>query len=293
MNLFNYFVKPEYFYRPSSFLKKLFLPKQGILMVDTIIKGTKMEVDISDNIGKSIARFGFYDLSVTELLFQILQPDYFCIDVGANIGFTTMIFSHGIGPNGKVFAFEPNRKLLERLYKNTIISNNVSLFPFALSNQNGLGELIIPFGFNSNHGIGYVKENPEINSKEFESISIEIKKLDDILPVSQFIDVMKIDVEGHELKVLQGAYNLLSEKRIRHIVYEDHLSYPSEVSDYLINFGYSIYRIEKKMNTICLYDPLSVSNVSNWEATNYLATIDNSIVKKIRSSNSFICFKNH
>lgn len=117
MKFFNYFIKPELFYRPKSIFKKYLLPEKGIRLVKTIVNEKIIEVDISENIGRCIARFGYYDLCITELLYQIVKPGDFCIDVGANIGYTSIIFSNLVGFNGKVLAFEPNPFLFDRVKK--------------------------------------------------------------------------------------------------------------------------------------------------------------------------------
>ncbi len=101
---------------------------------------------------------------------------------------------------------------------------------------------------------------------------------------------MKIDVEGHELNVLKGAEKFLKEKNILNIVYEDHLQFPSSVSDYLLAMGYNIFRIEKGNNNIFLADPLSASSISSWEPTNYLATFDKSILNDVNRGTRFIFY---
>ena len=165
------------------------------------------------------------------------------------------------------------------------------MFTCALSNQSGKSKLSLPVDFQTNHGIAFINDSTDYEFEKLESFSIETKKLSEILDTTQFIDVIKIDVEGHELNVLKGAYNLLNTRKINNIIYEDHIAYPSEVFDYLKSFGYLIYRVEKKINRLNLIDPRAKSGLSSWDAANYLATLDVNIFNKINNSKGYIYFK--
>jgi hypothetical protein len=129
--------------------------------------------------------------------------------------------------------------------------------------------------FPINQGVAFIGSENNNNS-----IKIELKKLDDLIPEDTVINVLKIDVEGHELAVLKGAQNLINKKLIKHIVYEDHNVYPSKISNFLLDRGYDILRIEKGWFNVCLKDPSSVPRTSGWEPTNYLAILDTSFLKK-------------
>jgi hypothetical protein len=102
---------------------------------------------------------------------------------------------------------------------------------------------------------------------------VTILRLDEVLAHLSHIDVLKIDIEGHELDALQGADRFLSQRKIRHIIFEDHLAYPSPVSQLLEAFGYKIFLIWKGFIHPQLNPPESKKR-HPWEPPNYLATID-------------------
>jgi FkbM family methyltransferase len=140
-----------------------------------------------------------------------LKPGYVAIDVGANSGCHTLVMANAVGSKGKVVAFEPNPRMFDRLQANVQLNrfDNVDLCPVALSDQNGIVTLHIPKVGDYNQGLG------SIHSANLENASdqIDVPKisLDDW--VNQHcpsrIDLIKIDVEGHEMLVFKGAYQTL------------------------------------------------------------------------------------
>jgi hypothetical protein len=80
-------------------------------------------------------------------------------------------------------------------------------------------------------------------------------------------------MENYELQVLQGAGELISGGYIRDIIFENHLGYPSQVTQYLESNGYSIFRIWKGLWKARILQP--TQNLFHpWEPPNYLATRD-------------------
>ena len=85
---------------------------------------------------------------------------------------------------------------------------------------------------------------------------------------------MKIDVEGHEINLLQGSYRLLTERRIRDIVFEDRDLYPSHVTEYLEQLGYTIFSIEQGPFAVRISPAQESGAYYKYEAKSYLATLD-------------------
>lgn len=130
-----------------------------------------------------------------------IQKKGVAIDVGSNQG----IYSYKLSKNKnikKIFSFEPNKNLTDYYYYNM---NKVKLYNFALSNRNEKRILITPkkneFEY---HGLSRIKDKDNfINSKNYVKRNIVCKKLDNF----KFKNVVfiKIDVEGHELDMLEGS----------------------------------------------------------------------------------------
>jgi FkbM family methyltransferase len=275
--IIHYLKRPEYYFSLPYVINKIFKPKSGII-TQTTPWGGKIEIDVNETIGKSIYKTRIYDLALSEILWRLIEPGNFVLDIGANIGFVTSLCSFRAGANGKVWSFEPNPLIIKRLEKN--IENNkiknIRLFPFALSDANKEGFLEFPEMFSYNQGVAFVGSG----KNDSKAIKIDLKKLDDIVPTNTVIDVLKIDVEGHEISVFKGAENLINNKSITNIVYEDLDTYPSDIARFLLEKGYIIYRIEKGWTNLILKNPSSEPSNSGWEPINYLATLDNSFVKE-------------
>lgn len=107
MNYNELFNKPEYLNNILSILKRFNFLINGVKNVK-LVWGQSIEVN--ESIGKSIYRFGLYDLAVTGLLFRLIKPGDLVIDVGANIGYMSKLACFLTGPFGQVIAYEPNVK---------------------------------------------------------------------------------------------------------------------------------------------------------------------------------------
>ena len=135
------------------------------------------------------------------------------IDVGANVGFFS-IYASKMFKN--VIAFEPTRCSIDSLKRNLHINKieNLFLYELALSNKSGKSmfyENPLNQGGNSLEKIDLGKK--KIQTKDRLEYEVEVKKLDDlqILEMEDLgnIELIKLDVEGHEARVLEGANNLL------------------------------------------------------------------------------------
>ena len=155
-------------------------------------------------------RFVYRKAEVPEILFmsKVVKPGDSVLDVGANIGYWSTALSAQVGPRGRVYAFEPSPVTLEYLRKNIAINNcgNVSVFPVGLSSEDKTGR----FWLSKDHtGSSRLDDD---SSKKDESIEIEVVALDSICGSFDLdrISFIKIDVEGGEVKILEGAKKLLS-----------------------------------------------------------------------------------
>jgi len=135
----------------------------------------------------------------SEILQELLAPGMCVVDVGANIGYYALLFSSVVGPAGSVVCLEPEPENLEELRHNIAINGlgNVSLLPIAagstdtvLSLKRGLNAVVVHEGGN---------------------MSVDVKRLDSL--DLERVDLIKLDVEGYECEVLEGARGLLEKQR--------------------------------------------------------------------------------
>jgi FkbM family methyltransferase len=140
---------------------------------------------------------------------RFLKKGMFVVDVGAHHGFYTILCSKKVGVTGKVVAFEPSPGEQRRLSFHLKLNRckNVKIEPYALAGQNGKATLFVAKGrytaFNS--------LRPPALSVPTQEVEVSTIRLDDYLRILRLekVDLIKIDTEGAELEILQGAENLL------------------------------------------------------------------------------------
>lgn len=210
--------------------------------------GIKYSLDISDYMEHAI----YFNICDTvdfdrRFLYSIIQPDFICFDIGANIGETTLNFAK-IAINGKIYSFEPVPFLFDRLKTNFTLNSfkNIELFNLALSDK--VEELYFENPSNSNSaGISMNKEfTPTATLVHSTTIDAFVTKYN--IPK---IDFIKIDVEGFENYVINGAKNtLLQHKPLLMIEIDNRYLKTKNTSEKIIltllssEFGYTLYRID-------------------------------------------------
>ncbi len=265
---------------------ELFPPKTGVATVSLPWK-VSLEVDLSDAIGKEIFKQRSFDIAVSEVAWRLLQPGATALDIGANIGYLTSLFAIRAGPSGAVHAFEPHPHVQETLIRNIARirlhpeSAPISMHTCALGDISGQARLIETDYFQINRGTARIAETK--SEDELRSYSVPMETLDNLFSDESF-DLAKIDVEGFEPRVLQGAERLLREKRIRHIIYEDHDIKSKKLAAMLATDGYSIFSIGYDLLGPKLRElDRQIAVDRTWESPSSLATIEPAAVKKIVS----------
>lgn len=236
--------------------------------------GEYIRVKAGDVIGNSILKLGVYELAVSEVLWRLLDEGESFIDVGGNIGYMTSLMSAKTGSQGRGMAFEPHPEIFARLQTNVGNRKGVEVFQCALGRSGGKLMLLEPDAFSGNEGTARLAREA---NKLTDGIEVSVLKLDDLIADDASIGVMKVDVEGAELEVFQGADRLLRSHQIRDIVFEDFGDFPSACVVFLRERGYSIYRISKGFTRVRYWDPSSPSAKDDglpWEPVNYAATVD-------------------
>jgi len=204
-----------------------------------------------DHVGQPILynRFETAEVSFVE---RLLQPEMTVLDIGAHHGFYTLLAAKRVGSGGTVIAFEPSareRRVL-RIHCTLNRCRNVRILPLALGAENGSSDLYVvekwAAGCNSlRPPAADVRAN---TTRE----QVRVARLDDQLALLKIdhVDFMKLDVEGGELAVLQGAQQLLA-RRPRPVILaevQDVRTQPwgyraREIIDYLRERGYQWFHI--------------------------------------------------
>ncbi|MFQ6134866.1 MAG: FkbM family methyltransferase [Nitrososphaerales archaeon] len=168
------------------------------------------------------------------------------LDVGAHIGYYTVKSSKMVGEGGRVVSIEPYRENYELLLKNLELNScsNVQVIKKALTNYNGSTKLY--FGTDSGHNT--LLEESVFATEEWEKVdAVTLDSLLNELGIES-IDLAKIDVEGNELNLLEGARGVLTEGRIHRLVVEVHTprALNNSIHRYLRDLGYEVSVIRRR-----------------------------------------------
>lgn len=144
----------------------------------------------------------------TEALFKVLKGGDVFFDIGANVGYYTILGARSVGSGGKVFAFEPVIRNVVYLHKHAVLNrlDNVTIIPAACSDTLS----IEAFCTGSTYAEGHLVDG-ESMINVYPVLTIAVDQLVKWLGV--FPNVMKIDVEGSELMVLNGASETIQQAR--------------------------------------------------------------------------------
>lgn len=205
----------------------------------------------------------FFEMGTKRYIKSYLKKDMIVLDVGANIGYFTLLFSRLTGPNGKVIAFEPSDYAFDLLQKNTSINDikNVELIKKAVSNTSGkISFNEGPEGFDVYSSTQEIT-HPSAQKVKFLSKNIEAITLDDFLSERGIknVDLIKIDVEGAEYNVLKGMSNFLKSSRDMTILFEwtDMINSSVKLHDIvslLSGLSFTCYSLDHKGNIHLIND---------------------------------------
>jgi FkbM family methyltransferase len=255
--------KPWFIFRPSQVFRRLTFRSTSSYRPLEVAWGARLLALDDEHIGQCLGTTGIYDLAVSELLFRLINPGDFVIDAGANIGYMSVLAATA---GAHVVAYEPNPALLPILRQN--LGGNGDVRPIALGARRHTAVLIPPDPSAHNNGLGRLGSEAEPGA-----VPVEVGTLDDELH-GRSVAVLKIDVEGAEQAVLEGAAHALKDGRVRHIIFEDHHGVGSAVMMQLLGYGYTIYSIGWTMTGPKLGDRAAAPQHAHFEAPSYLATLD-------------------
>lgn len=238
------------------------------------VQGHKMFLDSKDTLRLSINEI--YEPLETELVKKEVKKGNVVLDIGANIGYYTLIFAKLVGKDGKVFAFEPDPTNFALLKKNVEINGykNVILVQKAVSNKTGKLKLYLSEDNLGDHRI----YNSHDDRK---SVKIEAIRLDDYFKdYDGKIDFIKMDIQGAEGGAIQGMLNLLKKNKLVKIISEfwpwglkRFGIGPDEYLKLLIELGFKLYEVneqEKKIKSVNIPKLLEVYTPEKDNFTNLL-----------------------
>lgn len=179
---------------------------------------------------------GSYEMDFQRMFARKLQNGDIVYDIGAHVGYYTLLAARSVGPEGRVYSFEPlprNAQFIDRHLRINRLEN-VTFMQVAVADHAGS----VHFGGGVSSSTGRIIPQGELE--------VQAVKLDDLLSsgVIQPPDVMKIDVEGAENEVLRGSVELLNRHRPGIFLATHGQQAREDCQNLLSNLGYSLHPID-------------------------------------------------
>jgi FkbM family methyltransferase len=240
--------------RKSNFLKEIASRiNGGSLILDVKdYKGT-FEIDFRSDVLQRLLIYNDYEKEIVQLIEKYIDPKKDVLDVGANIGLHTVLFSKLINSDKKVLAFEPTPNALKYLRKNLELNHcdsRVMLYDGIATNNSGVFELNVIEGMEEYSAIGQINHP---NAKDKKSIAIKVSgNTVDALVKQHNLNpgFIKIDTEGAEYFVFQGAKETIC--KFKPVIISELSGQLLKTQGYtcnhifepLLSYGYNIYDAE-------------------------------------------------
>lgn len=182
---------------------------------------------------------GIFELHIQRAMTAILSRGDVFYDVGAHIGFMSLLAADVVGPEGYVYAFEPlqvNAQRITQLMEANGIGN-YKLIVEAVADKKGVGDLFFENGKPAEPSL--------LQGRRNKSIKVRTITLDEFAAENQWPSLVKVDVEGAERMVLNGSTRLLSASNAPSWIIEIHSANNDEcVVSQLISYGYVVKALE-------------------------------------------------
>lgn len=206
-----------------------------------------MYVNAADDvIAPEILAYGFHEKYETELLKKIVKPSMIFVDIGANIGYYSLVAAQLVGQSGKVYAFEPDPINYHLLLSNIETNHFRNIVPIqkAVSNQADSVKLFLDRG---NFGAHTLSES-NIQTERRGFVEVEAITLDAFFKAegNSTVDFIKMDVQGSEGRVIEKAHDILKRNNLKILMefwprgLRNMGTEPAELLKKLHNYGFSI-----------------------------------------------------
>lgn len=225
------------------------------------VVGHRMYLDEADSL--QLSHNLVYEAFETSFFQSELQPGQVIIDIGANIGYYTLIFARQVGAEGHIYAFEPEPENFALLQKNVALNNyhNLTLINKAVADQAGTLNLYLSPTNKGDHRAYDSHDNRTC-------IAIEAVRLDDYLETfNRPIDYIKMDIQGAEYTALLGMLKLLQRNERVCLITEfwpDGLrragTEPQVMLNQLLSLGFQMYHIDDEQKLI---EPITSEELLN------------------------------
>jgi FkbM family methyltransferase len=186
-------------------------------------------------LGRSLDLYGEFSEGEMELLRQLIRPGDICIDAGSNIGTHTIFLARTVGPQGRVYAFEPQRLVFQTLCANMALNSMANAYCINAAAGTERGYINVPaLDFTRTNNFGGLSLDVNMPGETVDMITIDSLNL-------PALRLLKADVEGMELHVLKGATETI--KRHFPVMYieNDRVQNSLALTQFIDSLGYEMY----------------------------------------------------
>ena len=241
-------------YRTLPFVGKVYFSVYRKLnpsdIVATEIQGLKIYAETMSGLGVNLGVRGTYEEETTKLFLVQVREGMTVLDIGANIGYYSLLAGRQVGEKGKVFAFEPWHANFSLLQRNIEANGFKNIIPVAKAVLNRCGRQRLFLAADpSEHSLC------EGNDKE--SVEIDVTTVDEFVREQNIsVDLIKMDVEGSEMRVLEGMTETINKNPDLKIITEFSIRnlerdgcFPEAFLRKLVSLGFELYAFYEKKHT--------------------------------------------
>jgi FkbM family methyltransferase len=225
------------------------LPRFAYPVIRGPLKGAKFIIrTLSGEAGGAAVYFNMVEPEQTSVFADTLKQGQVFFDIGANVGYYTILGARIVGSQGKVFAFEPVIRNLVYLYLHTVLNkaSNVKIISAACSDTLSLTSLSVGRDFARGHVTNTIRLDNDADNLLFPVPTVTVDAIVQQLGVSP--DVIKIDVEGAEHFVLRGAQATLRKAKPIIFLSTHSKMHRSNCLKYLEELGYTCEVLRQDKN---------------------------------------------
>jgi FkbM family methyltransferase len=226
----------------ASALKRILRVKRRVIAT---VAG-KFYIDPASNFGYRLMNDGEYEKNTRETIEVILKSGHVFLDVGANEGYFSAIASRLVGDSGKVFAIEPQERLSAIIKENFRLNRveNAKIDSCAISDKAGIAKFNLSPDTNAGSSGLFKTVRYKVPTQIVNTITLH--ELLDRHGI-EYVDLMKIDIEGFEYEAILGSQMVFGKHRIKKLILELHPTIlrrrglnPSHITDFLERQSYTI-----------------------------------------------------